>query len=186
MQERKLLLLSGGVESTAILTTLDPTVDVAVVVSHNVNGKPWPVPNNDYELVKKIAFHYRFYHLIKYDINYNHMTGIDVTNGRQRFSLISAALSLCYRMPAIREILTGFHSDEYEDPGFLEDANKVFNTMFPYIKIHAPLKHLTKAQQWDMIADEVKPYVRSCYITNEDDHDPSTCEKCIDFTKCCT
>ena len=73
----KLLLFSGGVESTAALTTLDPTKDVALVVTHCMNGKPFPEPTNDWEFVKKIAYHYKFHHLIKYDLNYNYMVGID-------------------------------------------------------------------------------------------------------------
>jgi len=186
----KLLLFSGGVESTAALTTLNPAKDVALVVTHCMNGKPFPSPNNDWELVKKIAYHYKFYHLIKYDLNYNYMIGIDGGGGygwHQRYGIIGALFTLLPRMPEVTEVMSGFHAEETQGSEWFNVTEKL-KIFFPHISFTIPHENMTKGELWNIIDDEVKPYIRTCYATPENSptHNPDTCVECQEYVKYCT
>ena len=55
-----------------------------------------------------------------------------------------------------------------------EEAWRILN---PKIKLFKPLEFLSKKQQWNLIPDEVKPLVNSCIYANN----CGTCHKCKEF-----
>lgn len=67
----------------------------------------------------------------------------------------------------------GLHNQDYHNK-FLD----VFPQLLESAKISAPLFHLSKRQQWDMIPTHVRPYVHSCF----QQHPCGVCRKCLERT----
>ena len=168
-------MFSGGVESTAVLTTLDPKRDHVLTV--NDSSRFTSYVDNDEVATRKIARHYGFE--IPIYFNFEHTASPTMQHCvKPVFTLLPAASIVCSKMREITEIVWGEHKHDIFSGATWPQYVEAFNIMHPKIKVHMPLAHLTKQEQWEMIDDKVKPYVISCY-----DHHPQVvdgCEMCED------
>jgi len=181
----RLLMFSGGVESTALLTTLDPNNDYALTVTHECNEPTMAFPTADLNLVKKILAHYKFHRFIHVHLKHNYMTGM-YEGEYQRVWLFPAAIMIAGKLPEVKELVFGYHADEVFNSEVYDRWCAAFSLMYPDKKVNDYLRHKTKSEHWDMIDDAVKPYVVSCYVEAAGyPHDPSTCHSCEERNTYC-
>lgn len=178
-------MFSGGVESTALLKTLDPNKDYALTVTHECNESHITPPTADMSLVKKILAHYKFHRLIHVHLSHNYMTGMH-EGDYQRIWLFPAAIMVAGKLPEVKELVFGYHADEVFNSEVYDRWCAAFNLMYPDKRVVDVLKHKTKSEHWDMIDDAVKPYVVSCYAEAVGyPHDASTCHSCLERNTYC-
>lgn len=170
-----LLFLSGGVESTCLLEYIDPSTDYAFTVVKKVNNRV-AAYHADLDCIEKIVAHYRLKNHIVFEINYNSVEGM-VSFGHQRDWLMPAVQVLCSRLPSVDTLLFGWHRDEPIKPKF-QNIMDAIAMIYPNVKWAYPYHSLTKGEQWQMIPDEIKKYVISCYDYYDPNHDRENCEKC--------
>lgn len=153
----RLILFSGGVESTALLTQASSS-DILLVI------KPIFITDcktyND-KNIEKIA---KFFDM---KISYANCTLPEI--GKVQFVhqmkiFIALSSMLVSRNTEITEVWCGRNSSE---PGknIVDMINKymaIWDTLHPNIPFNHPLTNLSKKQQWDMIPSEIKGSVSSC------------------------
>lgn len=199
------IMMSGGVESTAILqwakdtNWFEPIIcvhsvwkDINISSSKQVNAnipkicEYYDVPLYVYEQSDPLQNYV--------DQKWN-ISQIESVHSAKHWLL--TAMNIAARYPSIKQFFWGVNCG-LKQPGiqgdyhFLARANEwnmCFNA-FAYSmsentgqRLVPPLSHLTKKQLWDMIDDEVKPLVQSCgYPQNYDGTSPcGSCNKCMEL-----
>lgn len=180
----KLILFSGGVESTALLSQLDPVNDYALVVDqvweNNPEANSTEIKGFDEHDIEQICEHYKFYNVIwlKQQLTY---FPIMRDGANQRWMIYPAILNLLGRMPHITEVSSGFNKSEpiTGHSGAYGKFKKMVGELFPNVTLTEPLAHLTKREQLAMIDEAIRHHVVSCHaIKSDPSHNPSTCGKC--------
>ena len=155
----RLILFSGGVESTALCTMANHN-DILLVSDrvHDREGGIWHE-----ESARAIANYFGL------GIERFTMSGPPAQQWvHQRYHLFSVAHIVVSRNPAFTEVWYGAnssHADESErsreySAQVLHD--QAWKILHPTVKYSSPLEHLTKRQQWNLIPDQVKPMVVTC------------------------
>lgn len=167
---KRLILFSGGVESTAMLS-VSAIDDIALSVYDR--GEPDPL----FDAAKATE--------IAKVLNRRHVFGwldIGVMRPRdafvyQTYALVSAATLWVSKDPTITEVWYGLKRGD-PTPNVVEPYRmcmKAWKAMHPRVPFRAPFINKTERQQWDMIPDRVRPLVRNCLHGNE----CGTCRKCL-------
>lgn len=180
----RIILFSGGVESTAMLEMMDEddillTYKDKYFIGHsNIDGVP--------ENLKAIADYY------KKKVHYFelHFSKNNIIHAHNTTHLIPIAGMLVHRYPQIKEVWFGLSKDDmykmtykelgtyalgwYHDEVFLHFWNEVF----PNVPLYSPVKDLTKVQLWEMIPDEIKKYTVSCELLEGSLADGGGCGDC--------
>lgn len=183
----KLVMFSGGVESTALMSQLNPSTDYALVVKTYCT-KPHAAgvglnnnieKNYDDKAIREICDHYKFWNLVEFEFKYSPASGMTVGDN-QRWWLYPALLAIVHKIPAVDEVQFGFNAGEDLNgmTGSYAKYKKFVAEMMPNLKITEPLAHLTKRQQIEMIDPKVIHHVISCYTKDDPGHDPELCYKC--------
>jgi len=170
MTER-LILFSGGVESTALLTLYQPG-DHVMVVEHAHDKTSDPMA--PFKILKAMGIE----NVIKprFDL------GVP-TNGPAMYQLhwlLAVAGVFVEKRVRIRQVWYGLHQGEPHEPrtrGEYERLKTMWAAWHPQVSLVSPFIHLTKDWQWDLIPDEVRPLVRNCLTLN----DCGTCRKCLEL-----
>lgn len=167
----RLILFSGGVESTALLTMSKPD-DVVLTIDPVF---PTDLKTYDKARAEKIAA--CFGHRV-------HYAGASVPNSALRFvHQMRAFVSICNLWVAkdqrITEVWCGRNSAEpsSELRPFIEQMMFAWSVLHPLVAFLHPLDHLTKRQQYDLIPQEVRPWVSSCIHHRF----CGTCHKCLEW-----
>lgn len=178
---QRLILFSGGVESTAMLTIANPN-DIIVVINQKYSLPPKHVQYQTYHPTnaKLIAKHFGFeVYFCSFEISY---VGNPFTVFMHQINVFHSILNiLCVGDPNITEVWCGLRADEFlnnpDSKALYLKIVKSFKILQPNISFKFPLDHLTKQQQWDMIPDSIKPLVSSCLTHNA----CGFCKKCVEF-----
>ena len=203
------VLLSGGVESTAILQWCKDTDWFEPVLAvHNlwtdIHHTSTPVVN---ENIPRIAEYYDvplFIHTQNDPLDgyVNEEWGVkQIDRIHSSKHWILTACNIAARYPRIKNFFWGVNGGltkpgQGGDYHFLPRANQ-FNHVFDQYtnqmnhpdngqRLLPPLAHMTKRQLWEMIDDEVKPFVQSCAFPKAfDGKSPcGQCEKCQEWFEC--
>lgn len=153
----KLILFSGGVESTALLTQANHD-DIALVID--------PVYANDMVTYRKHTMEQiaKAYGLNVVYVNFQLPEFQDSVFVHQMSTFISVCNLMVQRNPQITEVWCGRNVLEptQDIREFIEKNMAGWNTLHPDIPFNHPLEHLTKKQQWDLIPENIRPLVSSC------------------------
>ena len=173
----RLILFSGGVESTALLTLSTPD-DIAFVI------KPADVNDAQSALTYKkssiaaiskffnLTVHYGEYALPRIQTKTSHI--------HQMKMFIGMAHLMVSRYPGIVEVWCGRNCDE-PSPAIapmIEQHMAAWAILNPSVPFLHPLDHLSKVEQMVLIPKEVRRYVSSCITHNNCGH----CYKCKEYT----
>jgi len=179
--KRRLILFSGGVESTALLTIADKK-DLLLICGVPRKNYTYGL---DYAKCKKIASVYGN-EIMEFDFP-NQIDGSKWTN--QLMWFVFTSYLIVASRDDINEVWWGMHYNEshrnfnhpIERKKNFERIMTAWYTLHPTIKFWAPLEFETKTQQWQRIPDDVKKYVSWCNTNN----DCGVCRKCLEFKKYC-
>jgi 7-cyano-7-deazaguanine synthase in queuosine biosynthesis len=170
----RLILFSGGVESTALLTIAEKQ-DILLL-----SDLPFAKYQTGYDKSKCEQIADYFGNRI---IFYECCMPDDGEKWQHQIHwLMTAAHLYVNSRDDITEVWHGRSQDENRKMSSQkidtyarhEEAWRILN---PKIKLFKPLEFLSKKQQWNLIPDEVKPLVNSCIYNNE----CGTCHKCKEF-----
>lgn len=174
-------MFSGGVESTALLHLLNPVEDyVGIIDFHCRFANSF---DHNLDMQHKILMHYGIHNIsvcsMKMDYVKNMVHG-DTSGQYQPFASLFAE-----RLPHLTEVWWGCHKTDTHDDEKWSRYREAWALMHPTCKVRQPLEHLTKKEQWELIDDEVKPFVISCYTKYyyPDNHNEANCRACADERK---
>jgi len=187
---RRLILFSGGVESTALLTLKSPE-DVVITIQ---DTSPSGVMSFNKQAVLNIAA------AMQCEVKFctihtpygDPLVGEKVQPVYQLWPFLAVASAWCAKDPSISTIWYGYSlpQDEFDGTDSLYAPWKKYaqlydgwNIMHPTVSIVFPTKKYTKLQHWEMIPDHVKPLVRTCLKNVHPDKDENcgTCRKCLEL-----
>jgi len=187
---KRLILFSGGVESTALLT-IKSTEDVVITIE---DTSPGETATFNKQAVLNIAA------AMQCDVKfctvftpYERPRTNDQTHWvYQLWPFLAVASAWCAKDPSISTIWYGYSlpQDESDGTDSLYAPWKKYaqlydgwNIMHPTVSIVFPTKEYTKLQHWEMIPDHVKPLVRTCLKNVHPDKDENcgTCRKCLEL-----
>lgn len=174
---RRLILFSGGVESTALLTIANSS-DIILICD---------IPRKDFgggldwEKCRRIARHFG-----NETIEFKFATKIE---GKQWMHQINWFIFPCHMIAESRgDISEIWWGIRYNDGINLPERRHIFEKCMcawkilqPTINFISPLESLSKTKQWQMIPNEVKRYVNWCNTNNN----CGVCRKCLEFKKYC-
>lgn len=171
---KRLILFSGGVESTAMLTKAN--CDDILVTVLEVYGRP--VTGLHLSNIEHIAKYYnKQIHYVKANIPINPPMFV-----HQMWYLHALTTLWVVKDPDISEVWCGRHSTDLQDPNlrsFIDRMMGIWNLTHPNVPFNHPLDHLTKLEQWELIPDKVKLFVSSCSINSQ----CGICSKCKEFSE---
>lgn len=170
----RLILFSGGVESTALLSQARPG-DVLLTIL--------PTYPNDWATFRKnsaeaIAKHHGLE--IRYARIEMPLEPMPYTFVHQMRSFISVANLWVAKDKLITEVWCGRNSKE---PGeslapFIEQMMAAWAVLHPAVSFLHPLDHLSKRQQWELIPATIRSLVSTCMFHRM----CGTCKKCLELT----
>jgi 7-cyano-7-deazaguanine synthase in queuosine biosynthesis len=166
----RLILFSGGVESTAMLARSAPG-DIALTIFDAGEPDPtfdrWGVTGIALALERRLAF-----------------GRLDIGKARDRrafvyqtFALTAGASLWVSKDPSITEVWYGLKKGD-PTPNVAEQYHRCMDgwaAMHPGVPFRAPLIDLTEAEQWLQIPAKVRSMVRNCLFGT----DCGTCRKCV-------
>lgn len=172
----RLILFSGGVESTAMLTLADSIQDKLLTVFPTY---PAGIPTFNESNLKSIALHYGFtpiFAQIKLPLEpepYNFV--------HQLHTFFSISHLWVEKDQSIREVWYGLNNTDLKpnNEPIYKRLMSAWDMLHPDTKFRFPLSYRSKKQQWDLIDTEIKPLVTTCITHNN----CGTCSKCLEFTK---
>lgn len=171
---KRLILFSGGVESTAMLTMADAAVDQVLTVSPTF---PAGIRTFNENSVYEITGHYGFkpaFAQISLPVEpmpYNFV--------HQLHTFFSISHLWCEKDQSITEVWYGLNCTDlkpHNEPVY-KKISTAWNFLHPEVKFNFPLSAYSKQEQWDMIDDLVKPLVNTCVTHNN----CGMCSKCKEF-----
>ena len=179
---RRLILFSGGVESTALLTLADKK---DLLLTCNSPRKDIVQSGLDIAKCRVIASIFNN-ELIEFKLP----TQID---GKQWIHQINWLIFACHIIAESRgdisEVWWGMHYDESHKVknypisrrNTLEKCMTAWNILQPKIKFLIPLEFENKTKQWQRIPKNVQKLVNWCFYNNN----CGKCPKCLEFNKYC-
>ena len=171
----RLILFSGGVESTALLSLATPNDILVTIRDESPNGIPLTY---EPEAVRTISEHYGF------KVNYCSVK-LPYDEGKPKFvyqlwlfhSIVSLWLA---KDNSVKEVWYGLNKEEYskvyKDFQNIKDSWPILH---PSVELKHPLVHLSKEEQWNLIPGDVKPMVRNCLFN----FNCRQCKKCLELKK---
>ena len=156
---KTLILFSGGVESTALLTTAGPD-DILVTIKPVFRDYLPSFNTNNIETIAKF-----------YNKNVNYSSVIIPSTGdkfvHQIWYFVAVAGLWVAKDPSITRVVSGRHAKEPtpENKPAFDILLSAWDIMHPTVPFLFPNGHLTKLEQWNMIPDNIKPLVSSCLFT---------------------
>ena len=169
----RLILFSGGVESTALLTRALPGDVLLTIEPTFPNDRPTYHPRNARQIAAMFGHKVHFAH-----------ASIPLEPLPYRFvHQMRVFVSLCNLWVAkdarITEVWCGRNSAE---PGpklkpFIDQMMAAWAVLQPQVPFLHPLDHLSKRQQWELIPPEVRHLVSSCMHHQM----CGTCAKCLEW-----
>lgn len=171
----RLILFSGGVESTALLTIASPG-DYLLIVDAGLN---WYAPSVDYWKAHLIADRFGL-ELMTVTLSLPKVREkIDFVHQLEIF--VGVANLIVRAHPEIDAVWCGRNSAEPSEaiaPTVIRTMS-AWDVISPDVPFVHPLDFMTKRQQWDLIPDDVKPLVVSClrHQSQKVAADPA-CAKC--------
>lgn len=170
---KNLILFSGGVESTALLKYSNPE-DVLLTIDIEIPGI---TKSFDKDKIENIA---QFYNK---KIEYSVVSIPCVSNipVHQLYTFILVAGFWVARSNDIKEVWYGLNNTDLDDGKkfFYQKFLDCWNILHPSVSFKFPLENLTKKEQWEMIPDEVKPFIATCSLRTN----CGKCPKCKEFQK---
>lgn len=170
----RLILFSGGVESTALLTQSRPD-DVLLTIEP---AYPHDVATFRRASAEKIA--------ARYGLKMN-FAGVTVPLEPQPYRFVhqmrvfvSVANLWVAKDSSITEVWCGRNAKE---PGaslapFINQMMDAWDVLHPRVPFLHPLDHLGKREQWELIPQDVRPLVSTCVFHRM----CGTCKKCLELT----
>lgn len=168
----RVILFSGGVESTALLTMADRD-DLLLVCE--VPFKDYK-PGYNLDTCRKIAKRYGM-QLVTFScgLQFNRTEWLHQLNW-----LLMAANLVVKGSKNYTEVWIGLQPKDVE----AQYKQSIYGQMFgmwevlnPEVMLRAPMRHLTKKMQWKLIPDDIKSLVNSC----SEGTNCGTCRKCEEF-----
>ena len=158
-----LILFSGGVESTAMLGLAQPGDRLLSVA---------PVYERDIQLVARKALKIANY----YGMAIERASLLMKRPPMQMWELSSIASAFVAGDSSITAVWWGMNKDDVNalQQDSYDRVTAAWPLAHPTVPLTAPLRHLSKLEQWNMIPDEIKPHVHTCilhYVCGE-------CRKC--------
>lgn len=168
----RLILFSGGVESTAMLTLASKS-DIVTTV-RDTSEKMYTTHHSD--SVEAITKSFGL------DLHY---TDLRIPLAHERTSLyqlltfINLAGLWVTRFPRITEVWYGITKDEpcTTMRSTFDHCVGVWNAQHPKVPLKFPLSHLSKQEIWDMIPEGIQPLVSNCIFESK----CGQCRKCIEL-----
>lgn len=153
----RLILFSGGVESTALMTLAKPG-DLALILQPTFSTDVATYRKASAEAISKhfgVKLAYASFSLP--DLEPHGPT-------HQMTAFISACNMVVARGSNVTEIWCGRNSSEPTPniKNYIDRHMAAWAWMHPNVPFLHPLDHLTKREQWEMIPAEVRPLVSSC------------------------
>jgi len=169
----RLILFSGGVESTALLT-LAKSDDILLTIEPTF---PNDLPSYSAPKIDAIAEYYGLkirYCKVEIPIEPKPFRFV-----HQMRIFVSLANLWVAKDWAITEVWCGRNVKEPNDNlrPLIDQMMNAWNVLQPRVPFQHPLDHLSKRQQWDMIPADVKPLVSSCMYHQM----CGTCRKCMEL-----
>lgn len=169
----RLILFSGGVESTALLSIATPNDIIVTIRDESPNGIPLTYEPG---AVRSISKYYGF------KVNYCSIN-LPYDPGQPKFvyqvwlfhSIVSLWLA---KDSSVKEVWYGLNKEEYSK--VYKDFHKIKDAwpiLHPSVELKHPLVHLSKKEQWNLIPDVVKPMVRTCLVN----FNCQQCRKCLEL-----
>ena len=153
----KLILFSGGVESTALLTQASKE-DIALVIN--------PVYATDMVTYRKHTMEQiaKAYGLSIVYVNFQLPEFKNSAFVHQMSTFVSVCNLMVQKNPQITEVWCGRNILEpHKDiQDYIEKNMLAWSILNPNIPFKHPLDHLSKKQQWDLISQNIQPLVSSC------------------------
>lgn len=168
----RLILFSGGVESTALVTMADKA-DVLLT-----SELPFKTYKSGYDLERcKAIAKIRGHRLVTFhcEMRLNRAKWMHQLNW-----LLMAANLFVNAEEGFDEVWIGLQPQDVKEEfkqALYERMFAMWDALCPGVKLSAPLRHLTKKMQWDLIPEELRPLVNSCLLSN----DCGQCRKCLEF-----
>ena len=169
----RLILFSGGVESTALLTQSKPDDLLLTIEPTYPNDRP------SFDPVKadQLASYYGLkVHYCKVNIPIEPKPFRFVHQMRIFVSLANLWVA---KSSEITEVWCGRNSKEPSEgiTPFINQMMAAWNVLQPRVPFLHPLDHLSKRAQWEMIPADLKPLVSSCMYHRM----CGTCRKCMEL-----
>lgn len=186
----RLILFSGGVESTALLALKSPEDIVITIEDISPNNKTQTFNRTAiYEISRAMNVPVQF---CQYSIPYAHQHiphyG-DPNWHHQLWTFLPLVSVYLTKNSLINEIWIGTSlDDETAEFRYRKKYPQLiagWNILYPHVSITLPLSNLTTEQIWYIIPNTIKPLIRNCFnnTTNEIDKNCGICPKCIKLKK---
>jgi 7-cyano-7-deazaguanine synthase in queuosine biosynthesis len=174
---RRLILFSGGVESTALLTIANSN-DILLICD---------IPRKDFgggldwEKCRRIARHFG-----NETVEFKFPTKIEGKQWMHQINwFIFASHMIAESRGDISEVWWGIRYDDGinlpERKPIFEKCMTAWKILQPTIDFISPLEASSKTDQWKIIPNEIKRYVNWCNTNNN----CGVCRKCLEFKKYC-
>lgn len=173
----RLILFSGGVESTALMTLSKPNDIVFVIRPADARDKQTALTYKQSSInaiceFYNVVIHYGEFLLPQIPTKTSHIHQMKLFIGM-------AHLMVC-RYPEITEVWCGRNCDEPSPAiaSMIDQHMEAWSVLNPQVPFLHPLDHLSKVEQMAMIPKEIRRYVSSCITHNNCGH----CYKCKEYT----
>ena len=169
----RLIFFSGGVESTALLTTATKDDIVITVTDKTPNGMRLTY---DPIAVKQISNHFGI-KVQNCNVEIPYDAG-EIKFVHQMWLFLSVANLWAAKNNEITELCFGANKEEFQD--LMPELYRIYegwDILHPKVKFNHPLVHLSKQEQWNLIPDKVKPMVRTCIMISN----CGRCRKCLEL-----
>lgn len=167
----RLILFSGGVESTALLSIAGNADYLLTVVMES----EWYAPSIDLDKNKKLAGMSGL-NSIRVKMNYPVLEGLRFVHQVQHFLGVCNVLVQAY---GFTEVWMGLNSTEppAHSKASYDRAFAAWEKLCPDVPFIVPFGHMTKAEQWRLIPKEMREFVVSCAVHQTLENG---CKKCME------
>jgi len=169
----RLILFSGGVESTAMLTKANRDDIIMTIRDTSPDDHYTYHPNRIEEIARAMNVKIQY-------------TDLKIPTMKEQFvyqlwTFVPVCMMWTSRFPSIKEVWYGLNNKEPSSIPVVQDSFdrciKMWKVAFPEIPLKFPLRHLSKEQQWKMIPKHVQPILTNCLYNNF----CGTCRKCLEL-----